>query len=168
MRYQLPQFIDSEDKIVGPLSLKQFLYLSGAAGVSMTFFFLVDFWVWAILSIFIFGLGAAFALVKINGRSFSRVFLSAIAFYWKPQVYVWQPETPNLPKNEETVMRTSGFSIENIVAGMALRSAWEKVQVGSKASEEKAVRTITRAKERYEIFHKITGDRQAAKRIDYR
>lgn len=168
MQYQVPQFIEAEDKIVGPLSLKQFLYLSGGAGVSMMFFFFVDIWLWAILSVFIFGFAAALALIKINGRPFGRVFLSAIAFYWQPQTYVWQPETPDLPKNKETVRSTSGLSLESIVAGMALRSAWEKVQVGSKASGDKATRTITRAKERYEIFHKITGDRQVAKRIDYR
>jgi hypothetical protein len=32
MRFQVPQFTDVEDKIVGPLTLKQFVYLAGAGG----------------------------------------------------------------------------------------------------------------------------------------
>ena len=41
MRYQVPQFIDVEDKIFGPLTLKQFLYVAGGSGFS--------FIIWSIL-----------------------------------------------------------------------------------------------------------------------
>src|SRR3989344_2665997 len=34
MEYQVPQFIEVEDKIIGPLTLKQFIYLAGEAGFS--------------------------------------------------------------------------------------------------------------------------------------
>ena len=33
MRFQVPQFIEVEDKIFGPLTLKQFLYTAGGAAV---------------------------------------------------------------------------------------------------------------------------------------
>ena len=36
MHFQTPQFIEIEDKIFGPLTLKQFIYLAGAAGLSFT------------------------------------------------------------------------------------------------------------------------------------
>ena len=34
MQFKVPQFIDMEDKIVGPLTLKQFAYILGAGGFS--------------------------------------------------------------------------------------------------------------------------------------
>ena len=41
MRFQVPQFIDVEDKIFGPLTLKQFIYVAGGASITLvttTFF----------------------------------------------------------------------------------------------------------------------------------
>jgi hypothetical protein len=32
MQFQVPQFLDVEDKIIGPFTIKQFLYLAGGAG----------------------------------------------------------------------------------------------------------------------------------------
>jgi hypothetical protein len=169
MQYQIPQFIDTEDKIVGPLTLRQFIYLSLAAGASMMLYFVVSNWLWFGLMAVIMGLGAAFALIKVNGRPFARVARSALMFYWEPQTYVWLPDQPSLPKNETTVREvTGGFSLEKIVAGMALKSAWTHVQTGSKESADAAKLHMSRLKEKYEIFQGIGGDRRAAKRIDYR
>ena len=39
MQFQVPQFIDVENKIIGPLSLRQFLYLAGAGLISFMLFF---------------------------------------------------------------------------------------------------------------------------------
>jgi len=41
MQYQVPQFIEIEDKIFGPLTLKQFLYLAGGGGLCLLFFTLL-------------------------------------------------------------------------------------------------------------------------------
>ena len=35
MRFEVPQFVDIEDKIFGPLTFKQFIYIAGGAGVSV-------------------------------------------------------------------------------------------------------------------------------------
>ena len=45
MQYQLPQFIDIEDKIVGPLTFKQFIYIAGGAGICFIAYRLLPFWV---------------------------------------------------------------------------------------------------------------------------
>jgi hypothetical protein len=41
MHYQVPQFIEIEDKIFGPLTLKQFIYLAGGVGLCLIFFSLL-------------------------------------------------------------------------------------------------------------------------------
>ncbi len=169
MQFQVPQFIDIEDKIVGPLTLKQFLYLAAAAGLSFMLFFAVQTWLWFILSIFLVGAGVGLAFVKINGRSLLRIILSAIHFYWQPQTYVWQPDNPDLPKTESTLQKFSeGLSLESIISGLSLRNVWQNVQTGSKTLVGESQRGYRRAKERYEIIQKITGERRAARRVDYR
>ena len=61
MLFQLPQFIETEDKIVGPFSLKQFLYVGVAFGISAILYFLVKTWVWLVLSTPLVGAAIAFA-----------------------------------------------------------------------------------------------------------
>lgn len=164
MQFQVPQFIDTEDKIVGPISIRQFVYLVIAAGLSMVLYFSVRAWLWIILSVPLLGFGAAMAFVKINGRPFVKFLMAGLSYYWKPQTYVWQPDQPKLVKTAETVKKSMGFSVEKLFAGMALKKAWGTVQVGSPAPEVKP----RESSEHYQIFDKITGEHEAAKRIDYR
>ncbi len=169
MQFQVPQFIEVEDKIVGPLTLKQFLYVAAAGGLSFMLFFSVQMWLWLVLSIFLAGAAASLAFVKINGRPLVRVMLSAVHFYWQPQTYVWQPEHPELPKTESTLQKfAGGMSLEKILSGLSLRNTWQNVQTGSKTIAEEGQRGFRRAKERYEIIQKISGERRAMKRVDYR
>lgn len=164
MQFQVPQFIDTEDKIVGPLSIRQFIYIVVAAGISIILYFTVQAWLWMILSLPLLAFGAAMAFIKINGRPFSKFLFAGLSYYWKPQTYVWQPDQPKLPKTPEAAGKSVGFSVEKLFAGMALKKAWGTVQVGSKAPEEKP----RSGNERYQVFHKITGEPEAAKRVDYR
>jgi hypothetical protein len=89
MQYTIPQFVEVEDKVIGPLTTKQFLYLV-AGGV-----FLVIAWSFADVGLFVILVILTaiavipFAFVKINGRSFE-IFLSAIIkFYTRPKLRLW-------------------------------------------------------------------------------
>ena len=164
MQYQVPQFIESEDKIVGPFTIRQFIYIAIGAGISFMLYFSVKTWLWFLLSIFSVGGSVALAFIKINGRPLLNLALSALAFYWKPQTYVWQPDEPQLKKQEalRSSMKEGGL-LENIISGMVLKNTWAALQTGTRKGE-----TPRAVKDRYEIFRKITGDRQAARRVDYR
>lgn len=170
MQFQVPQFIEAEDKIVGPLSLRQFLYVAAASGLVFLLYLTVQTWLWLILSLFILSLGIALAFVQINGRPLSAVIFSATKFYWQPQNYVWQPENQTLPKTEATLRDVAGggFSLEKIIRGISLKSAWRYVQTGSKEKAEAAERKQAPQSERYEVFRALRGERQAARRVDYR
>ena len=166
MQYQVPQFIDTEDKIAGPFTMRQFIYLSLTGGAVFMMYFLLQSWVWIILAVVVMGAGFSLAFVKVNGQKLSYVARAAFLFYWQPQLYLWQPENPQLEKTSTTMQtRTShGFDIEGIVSGLALKSAWQYVQTGSKAEHPVAPRE---QKERYQVFRKQTGELRAAKRVDY-
>ena len=163
MQFQVPQFIETEDKIIGPFSIKQFVLVSAGAAVSFLLYFTVQTWLWAVLSVVILGGAVAFALVKIGGRPLTRVALSAARFYWEPQTYVWKQKTA-APKGKKEEIKTGG--IENVVSGLALRGAWQRLQTGSKTSPSEFVEKHGR--EKLQIFRKMTGDRDVARRVDYR
>lgn len=158
MQFQVPQFIETEDKIVGPLSLKQFLYIGAAGVLSFVLYYVVAFWLWVIFSSIIGGAAVAIAFIKVSGKPMLSVIGSAFSFYWNPQTYVWKPESPHIRKEEE--IQSSG-ALDKVIAGVVLKDTWRTLQTGVPAPPREK-------KERYEIFQRLSGERQVAKRVDYR
>jgi type IV secretory pathway TrbD component len=88
MQFQVPQFIETEDKIVGPFTLRQFMYIGAGGLISAILYFMVQPWLWFLLTIIVIGAAMAVAFIKVEGRSLFDVLLSACGFYWKPQTYI--------------------------------------------------------------------------------
>lgn len=88
--FQVPQFIDVEDKVVGPLTLRQFLFVALAAVIIFLSKSIFAFWLWIMLSIVVGCLGIALAFVKVNGQPLSKVVLNGIKYLIRPRLYVWQ------------------------------------------------------------------------------
>lgn len=170
MQFQVPQFIQTEDKVVGPFSLRQFAYIGVAGGITGLLYFILQTWLWLILSIIIFGAAISLAFVKIGGRPLSRVIAAAFNFYWKPQTYVWQPEHPVVSPRREAPQKQNEGRLEAIAAGMALHKTWEAVQTGSPLIRKTSDKQFLEQKmaQRYQIFRRLGGDRDAARRVDYR
>jgi len=109
MQYQVPQFIELEDRIIGPLTLKQFLYLAFAGALLFVFWFLLIFYIWIIIAIPITALALAFAFLKINDRPFVYFFLSFVRYFSKPKLYIFSA-TPNIPAPPLPSVETKGQS----------------------------------------------------------
>lgn len=166
MQFQVPQFIEVEDKIIGPLTIRQFIYLATGAGISVMLYFAVETWAWFLLSIILLGTAGAFAFIKVNGRPFYMMIFAGTRFFWNPHTYVWQPDEPTLPKTASTMAsEAQGFSLERILAGHSLKDAWRAMQTGTATKKVPGVRV---GSERYMIFRRTTGERRAARRVDYR
>ena len=93
MMFKTPQFIDVEDKIFGPFTFKQFVYLAGGGGLGYLAYKLIP--VKIIGGVFLFafvGLGFALAFIKPNGKPFIIYLLSMIKYYITPKTYVWKKE----------------------------------------------------------------------------
>ncbi len=67
-QFVVPQFIDVEAKILGPLTVRQFLIFLFGFGLIFIVFKLASFWMAAIEGVLIFALTGTFAFLKINGR----------------------------------------------------------------------------------------------------
>ena len=93
-QYQVPQFIETEAKIIGPLTLKQFLWLAAAGAIIFILYFLIPIkWVWILLTVFTAGLSLSLALVRINGRSMFSLLSDFFSFVFKPRFFLWTKET---------------------------------------------------------------------------
>jgi len=172
MQFQVPQFIETEDKVVGPFSIRQFAYVGAACLVSAIFYFMVATWLFVIIAIILIGGALALSFIHIEGRPLISILISAANFYWKPQMYIWQPEhqTPTRaePRTQEKASELSASLIEKIAAGTSLHKSWQNVQTGETQKTSDRQFLERKMNERYQIFRKISGDRSAARRVDYR
>lgn len=101
MRYQVPQFIEVEDKIIGPFTIKQFVYLVGGGFMCYLSYTYLPFII-AIVFIAILGpLSAALAFYKINNKPFIDVLEAAFLFYTKNNLYIWKKEERPVIKTTE-------------------------------------------------------------------
>ncbi|MFA5987624.1 MAG: PrgI family protein [Candidatus Paceibacterota bacterium] len=91
MQFQVPQFIEVEDKIFGPFTFKQFVYLIGGAGGGYAIYHFVPYtFLGGLLAMPIVALGFALAFYRVNDRPFIDVLESALRFYSAKKLYVWQ------------------------------------------------------------------------------
>lgn len=92
MEYQVPQFIDVEDKIFGPLTIKQFIYVAGGGGLIAIFVLTLPLFFAIILAIPVGGLAAALAFFKMNGKPFIEVLESGLTYFVGSRLYLWKKE----------------------------------------------------------------------------
>ena len=94
-QFVVPQFIDVEDKIIGPITVRQFLILLAGAGTSFVAYKLSDLTLFvfefAIISLFFF----TFAFVKINGKPIHYLLLNLIQTSRRAQLRVWKKKVFN-------------------------------------------------------------------------
>lgn len=93
-QFQVPQFIEVEDKLFGPLTFKQFLYLVGGGGLCFILY------VWLPLPFIIkiipvagvAALALALAFVKYNGQPFIVVLEAFIKYSLGHKLYIWKKD----------------------------------------------------------------------------
>lgn len=93
MQFQVPQFIEVEDKIFGPLTLKQFIYLAGGVGGSVgLWFFLPSKLISIIIIIPLVVFALALAFYKINNKPFIDIVQAAFYYVLGGKLYIWKKE----------------------------------------------------------------------------
>ncbi|HZJ41628.1 MAG TPA: PrgI family protein [Patescibacteria group bacterium] len=88
-QFTVPQFIDVESKIIGPITTRQFLILLGAALIIGLSFRIFDFALFIFITVIVLIIAALFAFVKINGRPFHYFVLNAIQTLTRKNIRVW-------------------------------------------------------------------------------
>jgi hypothetical protein len=88
-KFIVPQFIDNEDKILGPVTVRQFvLTLAGAFALFLEFkIFTTP--VFILLAVLTVGIVGSFGFLKVNGQPFHVFFLNFLQTVLRPAVRVW-------------------------------------------------------------------------------
>lgn len=129
MKFRVPQFIDIEDKVFGPFTLKQFGYIVGAGGFSFLIWTFIPIKFFAILLIApVAGLFLSLAFVKFNNRSFGELLESAFAYYTGARLYTWKQ--PELLKTETSVDKVVADTQKEIIISKTNRDKIHDIALG--------------------------------------
>lgn len=104
MQFKVPQFIDIEDKVFGPLTFKQFAYLAGGAGFGYLAFRFLPTILALIVAPAIVAFALALAFLKYNEKPFIHVVESFVKFYSRSRLYLWHKQIPStVPMKKSTL-----------------------------------------------------------------
>lgn len=131
MRFEVPQFIEIEDKIFGPFTWKQFVYLCGGVGVMVVTFLAAPLFLFALIGIPAGGIAFLLAFYPVNNRPFSIFLESIVTFYKSERVYHWRRggetiyRSENHTSNESptaTVPKKGGGGINSLARQLELKA----------------------------------------------
>ncbi len=101
MEFQVPQFIEVEDKIFGPLTILQFIYIAGGFGFAFAMWLLLPLWAAIILGAPVAILGAGLAFYKVNNRPLMATLEAAFGYAVGTKLYIWEKKKTAAPKPED-------------------------------------------------------------------
>jgi hypothetical protein len=138
MNFTIPQFIEMESKIVGPLTFKQFVFVAIGTSLSFVIYFSVGKasmpLALAIIAI-IMGTACALAFVKIDGIDIMVVLRHYVAFSMAPRIFLWQSfDLPN-----QRVMAQEKITIQKAPTSI-------KIEVSTKKDNLKKIRDYLETK----------------------
>ena len=92
MRFQVPQFIETETTIVGPLTWKQFIWVALGVGLLLMFFrLLAGFWL-IFVSLIVIAIFSALAFLRIEEMSLIEYLMKALGFALGPKKYLFKKD----------------------------------------------------------------------------
>lgn len=89
-QYEVPQFIERETRILGPLTMRQFLYLAGIGMGLVILYTQVPFNFFLAITALVVSVALPLIFIQFNGRPLISVVGAMIGFFLVPQTFVWQ------------------------------------------------------------------------------
>ncbi|OGN08993.1 MAG: hypothetical protein A3J46_05900 [Candidatus Yanofskybacteria bacterium RIFCSPHIGHO2_02_FULL_41_11] len=90
MRFQLPQFIETQVKLVGPLTLRQFLWVAFGAVLLYILYLTLPGYFFIVLALPLAAIFMALAFLDINGAPLSDYAVYAFNYLVNPKKYVYK------------------------------------------------------------------------------
>ena len=93
MLFSVPQFIDVEDKIAGPLTWRQLLWLIGMGVLLLVIYNMIGPAGFLILGIPVILIFCALAFYRPQGQPLISLFVHGILYFFRPKIAVWERPT---------------------------------------------------------------------------
>jgi hypothetical protein len=114
-QFTVPQFIDVEDKIIGPITSRQFVILLGASLLIAINYKIFDFSLFLVVSAIELVLAIIFSFVKVNGRPFHFFVLNLIQTFKRSNLRIWINGTSTIEAMEKEI-EAGGQSLMPVTA----------------------------------------------------
>jgi hypothetical protein len=121
MLFNVPQFLDIEDKIFGPFTAKQLGWMGAGGVVLLILWNLFETSTFIVLAIIDCAIVGALAFYRPYNQSLIKFIMSSIYFMFHPQVYVWKRNYDNMnirkapaPVKKEKITERKKVSREKI------------------------------------------------------
>ena len=122
MQFQVPQFLDVEDKIIGPFTIKQFIYLAGGAGLGYLMYRFIPYIGW-MLALACVGFGGALGFYKFNSKPLISAIESAMYYFRSERFYVWRKRE----KPQDAELDLSNFKTTKHATGVLANQSQSKL-----------------------------------------
>ncbi|MBI4652630.1 PrgI family protein [Candidatus Kuenenbacteria bacterium] len=119
-QFAVPQFISVENKIIGPITTRQFVLFLLAAFLIFICYKLSDFSLFLLEAVIILGTISLFAFYKPNGQLFHIFLIAFIKTLRKPALRIWKKEKLNYKQIKKVVELKK---IEPIIIKPSIRQA---------------------------------------------
>ncbi len=111
MKFQVPQFVEVEDKIFWNFTLKQFIYLAGGGGLALVLYLFLPFYIAILLIIPVVAFSLALAFYTFNNRPFIVLVEAATMYFLNSRLYIWrkvqEPVKPSANPHDD--LSAAGF-----------------------------------------------------------
>lgn len=121
MQFRTPQFIDIEDKIFGPFTFKQFIYMLGGAFMAYLSFRLLPFIIGAPLGLGLVCLALLLAFYKVNNRPFITILQAWVKYQIAAKLYIWHKTAPKKTTTQPVAIPKTGPSATNSLSDAHLK-----------------------------------------------
>ena len=136
MQFKVPQFIDVEDKLFGPFTFRQFVYLAGGGGLIFIIYKVLPLWIGIFLMLPVAGLSLLLVFYKINEKPFIFYLEAAVNYYISSKLFIWKQRLakPGQSKEEDVVTPTM-TSVIPMTAENKLKDLSWSLEVKEKSSK---------------------------------
>lgn len=139
MQFHIPQYIDIEDKLFGPLTLKQAIYLAGGAGGIYLFWRIIPyFFIKApiILVIAILTWALAFYPKEKLGKPFIDILEAGFSYLLKDKLYTWKKTTKEATQKDEDFLPSQPIATPSVSVGKLSNASFNLDVKGGGANKE--------------------------------
>lgn len=102
MQFSVPQFIDIKEKIFGPLTLTQFIYLAAGGGFCFLLFQVLELGLFIVVAFPIVIVAVLLAFYKYNGMPFSDFLVALLKYFKRPRKRVWKRVVEIVKESQKT------------------------------------------------------------------
>lgn len=112
MQFQVPQFIEVEDKVFGQFTFRQFLYLAGGVGFSFILYVFLPIYISVLFILPTLGFAVALTFYKHNGRDFIYLVESALKYAVTKKLYLWKQDDRSTPSPQISQVAKTGITLD--------------------------------------------------------